>query len=158
MHLLGRGLTAAMLASLALAIGATSALADPIGAPWVGNGTMLLQNGLGGSACNVQLRGAVDGNSVTSAAFSACRGAWGTPTGVMSWAITWNGTNTGGTMRIEKQSLLVSWTCLIGGGLTGVVPFTYSAGTITIPRTRVPVTGTSILCGTQIEVNGSIAI
>jgi hypothetical protein len=155
MKLLGCGLVAALLSSLALGLGATSALADPIAAPWTATGWMQLDEGLGVTRCTVNLGGAANGNSITSIVFSACTGVLGTPVGLMpAWPVTWNGTNTGGTIAVAKSFLMFGSIFCLG---SGSIPFTYSAGTFTIRSAVMAVVGGPI-CPRASNVSGSMTI
>lgn len=159
MKLIKGGLVAAVLALFALTFASSSALADPIGGPWTGSGSINLDGGLGGSDCAAfSVAGATDGNSIDTATFASCRGAAGTPTALTSWAVSWNARNTGGTIDVRALANVSGLAqCLY----SGTVSFTYSAGVITIGPSTVPLfvrlSGLNI-CPANVEVTGSVTI
>jgi hypothetical protein len=138
------GLVAAILSLLVLTFGSQSALADPIGGPWIGDGHMIFEDGLGGTECDVTMEGFTDGNSMNAVSFFNCVGALGTPIALPTWNVTWNAFDTGGTITMAFLVNLVGIArCLY----VGTVPFAYSFGAFHIlPGSVAKVSGPMFPC------------
>lgn len=153
MKLIKSGLVAAVLALVAVAFTSSSALADPIGRAWTGSGSIFLDGGLGGSRCNIGVSGRTNGNSIDAVSFTNCSGAAGTPRPLVPWAVTWNGTNTGGTINVAALATIFGTSCLY----QGAVNFTYAPRTITIVRTTIrKFSGPAFPCPATVDVTGAI--
>jgi hypothetical protein len=157
MKLITRGLVAASLLLAAMASSSSIALADPIGGPWTGSGSITLDGGLGGSTCTaLSVAGARNGNSITSATFGGCTGVGGTPTALVPWSITWNGTNNGGTILLTDRKRIFGITlCLYQGG----VSFTYDGSTKTVIAVEtIPLIRGTFPCPSELTVRAIIVI
>lgn len=146
----------AALSAISLAFVASGAYADPIGRPWSSGGAIALDDGLSGTSCRgFVMAGAVNGNSATSVSFAGCSGSAGTPSALVPWAITWNGTNTGGSILVrELKSFLGLASCLY----QGAVAFTFASLVITIVPSNVTLVAGAAICPRALTWSGSIAV
>jgi hypothetical protein len=107
------------------------------------------------SDCSVT--GARDGNSIDTSTVT-CPGTLFNPTALVPWAITWNATNTSGTIAIGHLGIFLRTGCLYGGTLN----FTYSARTFTIPFSMFnlvqTLAGGPLPCPTQTAVSGTLSL
>lgn len=141
-----RGLALAALALAAPLLAAPAASADPIGAPWTGTGRVSIRGTLHGITCDLAVAGARDGNAITTAGFSNCSAGYGAITALTPWAVTWNGTNTGGTIAVAYLAVIIGLSCLHAG----TVNFTYSASVFTFTTSTLNrVSGSGPFCDAQ---------
>lgn len=144
----------ALLAAGAAAFAAPAASADPIGAPWSASGTIQLDSALGTSSCTIRFQGFTDGDTIDSVAYTSCSGFISTLQALLPWTVTWNGSNTGGTIQVRKIANMFGYFCLY----EGAVPFAYATGTWTIGSGTVRRTGQPVaICPTNLSVRGLLS-
>lgn len=151
MKLIKGGLLAALVALCAFAFTTASASANLIPARWSGTGWIFLDGGLGGSRCDVALRGTA--TAVSTAAFSRCVGQAGQPTGLMSWAIDL----TAGTITVAALSVVLGSSCLYSGAVAFSMALTPGL-VITLGATTVTKRSGGILCPGSVVVTGSVNV
>jgi hypothetical protein len=144
MKLFARGLLTAAVALCAVMFGASSALAGPIGGPYLASGQISLDGGLGGTTCDSTIQGVSNDDAVDSITFTNCVGLGGTPrANNLPWAISWSGST--GTVAIDATSVVLGVTCRYQGTLT-----------ITVTRRAVPPpTWLIVIRGTARLISGS---
>lgn len=154
MRLIKGGVVAAMFAAATLMFSASSALADPVGEPYLAEGTIELDGGLGGSVCSAStIEGYTDGNSVDDLVFAGCSGAAGTPVANnLPWAVSWNGNS--GTVNVDATARVLG---IVTCRYQGPVTVTYAAGppgTLTLSG-RVPLVSGVFPCPSTVRVSGT---
>lgn len=151
MKLIKGGLLAALVAFCALAFTTASASANLVPARWTGSGWIFLNGGLGGTRCNVALRGT--STAVTGASFSGCSGIAGQPTPLLSWAIDLASR----TITVAALSVVLGGSCLYVGRVAFTEALTPGL-VITLGPTSVNRNTGGIQCPSSVEVTGSIAV
>lgn len=155
-----RGLLLAALSLAALTLGSSGAVADPIGRPFTGSGSIQFDGGLGGTDCWALTIEGSDGTAITAVTFAGCTGYLGPATGLVPMAIQWNARNTGGQLAVAYLMNVsgLAW-CLYSGSLQ----FTYNGSTrvITFVKSTIPrlieLSGLPI-CPLVTEVTGSVTL
>jgi hypothetical protein len=152
-----RGVLTAALSIVALTFASSAAVADPIGRPWSATGDVSFDFGLGGTTCGWSVRGARDGATIDVSTVAGCVGGIFSPTSLGSWPVTWNPTNTGGTIAVALLGTHIITGCLYAGTLN----FTYSPTTFEIAYSLIDLVQTlnrGLPCPSQIAMVGTLTI
>lgn len=133
----------------ACAVGTATASAGPIGGPFSGSGTVQIDDGLGGSQCDVDVDAITNDNAINSVSFFNCRGVAGIPQADgLPWAISWSGST--GTFNLGLSITVLGARCRYVKTAASIV-YTWPPHKLRVSETLTRIAG-GFPCPTSIRV------